>query len=354
MARFVVLLVVVLLGMQASQPVAASEADKVVERMRGISMQASHPRSDGKPDPRELRRNQILDELRAQGKEAIPALVGALNDSDVQMRRNATLALVSLAGPYEKKPRLDIQEALPELIKATQDIDTDVRAWSAHAIAEIGPDAKTAVPALVKLLKDKEAGPRNTSCMALGAIGPAAKDALPQLRVSLEDPVKDVRSFARAAITRIEADTPQFNQVYVKIIMPTAPADRDKNRPVVESWIAEDLKKLGQAKFSAVTEWVPLDLSPLEATSVWDGRLGDKSYCPVHADIPERAEGRIKVLLIGWHPGGGTVTASLTDEPGSRTITKVEELKTEQGMPYVAILIGPPPEKPTAPTDRKK
>src|ERR1700734_103653 len=43
---------------------------------------------------------------------------------------------------------------------------------------------------------------------------------------------------------------PKSNQVYVKIIVPTAPATRDKDRPVVESWIAEQLKKRGQSKFT--------------------------------------------------------------------------------------------------------
>ena len=51
---------------------------------------------------------------------------------------------------------------------------------------------------------------------------------------------------------------PKSNQVYVKIIWPTDPANRDKDRPVVESWIAEQLKKRGQAKFTAATAWVPL------------------------------------------------------------------------------------------------
>ena len=155
-----------------------------------------------------------------------------------------------------------------------------------------------------------------------------------------------------------KAAQPKSNQVYVKIIMPTDPADRDKDRPVVESWIAEDLKKLGQAKFTAVTGWVLLDPSPFEATDVWDGVLGNRSHCPVGADIPERAEGRIKVLLVGWHPGGARVTASLSDEPGSRAIAAVEQskdqYKDQKGMPYVAVLIGPPPEKPAAPTDHKK
>ena len=59
------------------------------------------------------------------------------------------------------------------------------------------------------------------------------------------------------------AARPEFNPVYVKIIMPTEPADRDQDRPVVESWIAEDLNKRGQARFTAVTGWVPLDLDPL-------------------------------------------------------------------------------------------
>jgi hypothetical protein len=151
--------------------------------------------------------------------------------------------------------------------------------------------------------------------------------------------------------TRKKAAQPKSNQVYVKILMPTDPAERDEDRPVVESWIAEDLKKLGQARFTAVTGWVPLDLSPLEATDVWDGgKLGDVLYCPVEADIPERAKGRIKVLLIGWNPGGADVTVSLTDEPGSRAIAAVERLKTEQGKAYVAVLICPPPEEPAAPT----
>jgi hypothetical protein len=151
-----------------------------------------------------------------------------------------------------------------------------------------------------------------------------------------------------------KASQPKSNQVYVKIIMPTDPADGDQDRPAVESWIAEDLKKRGQAKFTAVTAWVPLDLSPDEATHVWDGNLGGKSYCPVGADIPQRAEGRIKVFLSGWSPGGAYATVSLNDEPGSRALAPVEELKTNQGMPYVAVLIGLPPETPAAPIDGKK
>jgi hypothetical protein len=50
---------------------------------------------------------------------------------------------------------------------------------------------------------------------------------------------------------------PKSNQVYVKIILPIDPATRGKDQPVVESWIAEQIKKRGQSKFTAATAWVP-------------------------------------------------------------------------------------------------
>jgi hypothetical protein len=148
---------------------------------------------------------------------------------------------------------------------------------------------------------------------------------------------------------------PKSNQVYVKVIWPTDRANRDKDRPVVEAWIAEQLKKRGQAKFSAVTAWVPLAVNGDESTSVWNGALQNRnSMCPVSGQIVERADGRIKVRLEGWIPVPYGVTVGLADEPGSREIAEVGRIKTEQGLPYVAVLIGPPPEKSAAATDHKK
>ena len=180
---------------------------QLVEQMRGLSMQyAGIFRSDGSFIQIEQRKQQIRDELRELGVEAMPALVHALSDRDVQMRRNAALVLIDLGGGYSTRPRVkvDIRRALPALIKATEDNDADVRGWAAHAIAEIGPDAKDAISALLRLLNDRAEGPRNTSCIALGRIGPAARDALPALREALNDPSKDVRGFAQHAIEQID------------------------------------------------------------------------------------------------------------------------------------------------------
>jgi vesicle coat complex subunit len=184
-----------------------SEPEGIVEQMRGFSMQPSSNGGrfdDGTIDPKEQHRQEIIKQLRTIGKGAIPALVDAIKDSDVQMRRNAELVLIALAGGYDGEPKMDIREAIPALIKATDDKDSNVRAWAAHALAEIGPDAKDAVPALIKLLKDSDEGPRNDSCMALGDIGPVAIDALPALRNALNDPSKDVRQFAQRAIDKIQ------------------------------------------------------------------------------------------------------------------------------------------------------
>ena len=148
---------------------------------------------------------------------------------------------------------------------------------------------------------------------------------------------------------------PKSNPVYVKIIWPADPATRDKDRPVVESWIAEQLKKRGQSKFTAATAWVPLDVKGEKSTSVWDATLDGKELgCPVTGEIVERADGLVKIVLRGWTPGGDRVTVSLRDEPGSREIAAAEDVRTETRLPYVAVLIGPPPARPAAPTTHKE
>ena len=182
---------------------ASPDAAKIVEQMRGISMQPAIPLSNVKIANTE--RQAIFDQLRKIGKTAVPALAHALKDKDMQMRSNAALVLLELAGGYDGGPKMDIRQAMRALIRATGDFDSNVRAWSAQALGEIGPDAKEAVPVLIKLVGDPSEGSRNSGCIALGKIGPAAKDALPALQKALNDPSKDVRQFAKSAIGKIQA-----------------------------------------------------------------------------------------------------------------------------------------------------
>ena len=68
---------------------APADASQVVEKMRGLSIQLSATApSNGTPDPTEQRRIEIVKSLRRLGGGALPSLVDALGDPDVQMRRN--------------------------------------------------------------------------------------------------------------------------------------------------------------------------------------------------------------------------------------------------------------------------
>ena len=150
--------------------------------------------------------------------------------------------------------------------------------------------------------------------------------------------------------TKKKAAQPESNQVYVKIIVPTALAAHNKDSPVVESWIAERIKKRSESKYAAGSAWVVLVETGEEfedPTLVWEGG------CRVHAEIVERKNGGLKVFLDGWSPFAAGVTVSLADEPGSRKIVAAKKAETKHGVPYVAVLICPPPDKPTV-IDHKK
>ncbi len=128
----------------------------------------------------------------------------------------------------------------------------------------------------------------------------------------------------------------RFNQVFVKVIVPVTPRSPRQDGPVIELWIAEQLKQLGESEYFAVTGWVPVGDGLLADDNlnndIWDGRLvGKHSYCPVGGDIPERENGRLLVNLSGWTPGGGEANVGLPDEPGSRAIGPVRLGKGYRG-----------------------
>lgn len=147
----------------------------------------------------------------------------------------------------------------------------------------------------------------------------------------------------------------RFNQVYVKVMVPVTLRTPKQDGPVVEAWVAEQLKEMGEHEFFAVTDWVPVCDALLEDeivnNRVWDGSLtGNHPYCPVGGDIPRREKGYVLVNVGGWTPGGGEANILLADEPGSRAVGPVrlregkegKRDKIEEGLPYVAVIIVPP------------
>jgi hypothetical protein len=158
------------------------------------------------PPPAEVKRRRILELLHDMGRAAVPALARALERSDLNLKRNVTLALGALADGswvWERAPaKVDIRAALPALIGALHDRDAMVRARAADAIGDIGPGAAAAVPALIPLLRPREEA-RAMACLALSRIGPPAHSALPALMPLLSDPDPYVAKLARMAVASI-------------------------------------------------------------------------------------------------------------------------------------------------------
>jgi HEAT repeat protein len=168
-------------------------APYAVEQMRGMGMQDPLLWDGG--NAKEVQKtNDIILMLLCFGQNAIPPLIGALQDNDIQMRRNACYALGSFGTlGWLCHPWLDTHAALPSLIRATGDHDAGVRSEAANALGKIGPAASNAVPALIEMLKGPETdrGIRLSAARALGKIGPTA-DAISALVPLLKDPERDI------------------------------------------------------------------------------------------------------------------------------------------------------------------
>lgn len=124
---------------------------------------------------------------------AVPALLVALKDSDVDVRRAAAHSLSN----YEDS------RAVPGLIDALRDSDVEVREAAAEALGSL--EDKRAVPGLVALLKDGNKDVRRAALNALHSMPEQVPDEAILTAIGDSDP--DVRSSAIGlALSRIEND----------------------------------------------------------------------------------------------------------------------------------------------------
>jgi HEAT repeat protein/beta-lactamase regulating signal transducer with metallopeptidase domain len=124
-----------------------------------------------------------IDEDRRQDTTsiAVPALIEALRDGDIDVRRAACNSLSNL----------EDRRAIPALIDVLKDGDAEVRACAARALGSF--DDKRALPGLVALLKDKDKDVRESALSSLegfrdqvpaSAIITALGDEDPDIRVA--------------------------------------------------------------------------------------------------------------------------------------------------------------------------
>jgi HEAT repeat protein/S1-C subfamily serine protease len=163
---------------------------------------------------------QALADIPGQGKEVLPELLKALEDSEKAVRRGAlsglcqvglkeNVVVTAVAKALQDSDKEVRQQAVttltaiglekpevvvPALAKALSDSDKGVRVLAAKALVPFGAKAKDAVPTLVKMLSETES--RLDVIRLLGKMGegaePAAKDLAVLMRTSGED--KDLRA----------------------------------------------------------------------------------------------------------------------------------------------------------------
>ena len=169
----------------------------------GVQQAAEKSGSRAEPDPK-----------------LVAALMGALKDSDREVRETAMQALVRMRAPGMVDPLMaalkdaspDVREqaafglgqlrdkrAVAPLTTALEDEDADVREGAAFALGQLRDPS--AVPGLITALKDENAGVREQATFALGQL--RARDAVEPLIGALRDENRSVREQAAFALGQI-------------------------------------------------------------------------------------------------------------------------------------------------------
>ena len=136
-----------------------------------------------------------------EAREAVPALIRALDDDDplFGVGPPAASALASI-GPA----------AVPLLTRALGDRSARVRMMSAMALEVLGADARDAVPAMIVALNTPDTEVRIAVLRAIASVGIPARDAETSLTPLLDDPNGRIRYQARKALRQIaeESESP--------------------------------------------------------------------------------------------------------------------------------------------------
>ena len=164
--------------------------------------------------------------IRAALITAIPDLIGALEEQDLDSRREAVRSLGWLgfkahtAAPallklylqekdWDARPNARFaltqigRSAASSIAAVLNNQNMEVRRDLVHALVEIGIRSDPAIPALIDALKDQDIVVRSRAATALRVIGPKAKKAAPALIAALEDHEPTVRFQAAYALSSV-------------------------------------------------------------------------------------------------------------------------------------------------------
>jgi HEAT repeat protein len=133
---------------------------------------------------------RMLAQMDALDATAYPAVIKAVNDEDVEVRRRALEALSRWVGKDEAL-------IIPVLVRALKDPAAACRLQAAQGLEQAGRAAKSAAfAALLQALRDNAKEVQQAALKALFALGPPEEADLPLLDECFTDPSALVRWFA--------------------------------------------------------------------------------------------------------------------------------------------------------------
>ncbi len=153
--------------------------------------------------------DEMMDVLSASGEAGLPGLIAALKRPPARAR---AAVLLEHLGPKAAP-------AVPELIVALSDKDSEVRREVLYALGAIIADKGPADPAIVAALDDPEPAVRATAAYALGRAGPVAKAAVPKLRTALEADDLLVRVTSAWALASVSPGDAQVAAAATPVLM---------------------------------------------------------------------------------------------------------------------------------------
>jgi HEAT repeats len=150
--------------------------------------------------------SQIVWALQTLNSDAVPALIAALRDSNSDVQITALAALGGFG--------TNADVAIPSLEKLAKHPNGFVRRWAIFTLGRVGPKRTNAIPTLIAALQDNEISPlpgssarvRETAAEVLGQLGPQAQAARLELRKLLTDADAGVRREVAIALWRITGD----------------------------------------------------------------------------------------------------------------------------------------------------
>jgi HEAT repeat protein len=175
----------------------------------------------------------------AAARQVMTAYLPALEEQDVNLRRNACSVLANL-GPVAKP-------AVPALTHALSDSDEIVRARVVSALGEIGIPAKDVVPALATALHDTSPQVRHAAATKFAFSMAPSADAIPALTEASKSSDMNVAFLAKTALGRVKGEAK--NKVSVLIIILKQGSSKD--------YAMHQLAEMGPSAVEAVPDLIP-------------------------------------------------------------------------------------------------